>query len=72
MTMTKVIISRLEGTATRDRSDMATINSLHVAGCALRSLTNAPGGVRPEDEAQVTKLIGDMRSLVDKLAEHIG
>jgi hypothetical protein len=72
MTMTKVIISRLEGTATRDRYDMATINGLHVAGCALRSFASAGGLSSSEQEAQVTNLISEMRALIDKLAERIG
>jgi hypothetical protein len=72
MTVTDFIISRLEGTATRDRSDMAAINSLHVAGCALRSLAATPGELGADQNAQVMELISEMRSLVSKLAERIG
>ena len=51
---------------------MATINGLHVAGCALRSLASVGGLPTSEQETQVAKLISEMRALIDKLAERIG
>lgn len=70
MTKTAYIKARIAGTGTRDRTTLAAIDGLHVAGMALRGLLDHHGNVgRLGERADI--LISEMRALVERLAKSL-
>jgi enamine deaminase RidA (YjgF/YER057c/UK114 family) len=71
MTMTDYIKARIFATPTRDRTQLAVIDGLHVAGVALLAmLGRSERTSAPRTEAET--LVAEMRTLVEKLARDIG
>lgn len=71
LTLTDYIKARLFATPTRDRTQLAVIDGLHVAGVALLAMLGRPERTSdPRTEAEA--LVAQMRDLVEKLARGIG
>lgn len=70
MNISDYVRARLRGTATRDRTDMATVVSLHVAGRALMALATSQGR-SDQQQLEVAEIIAELRSLTTTLAGRI-
>lgn len=68
MTLSDYVRARLRGTPTRDRSDMAAIAGLHVAGRSMMELAKKRC-VASDQQREASRLIDEMRRLTAAIGE---